>query len=123
MTETKVFTSSFTGLEYKIRHHYTCKSSWVIYFVTCTKCEKQYVGKTTDSMHKRHTGHRQEIDNELTPLGRHFSSCGYSFFSVIVIDSVKPGEHEALCIKEGIWQNRLATFQENGNINVRNEMK
>ena len=35
-----------------------------------------------------------------------------------MIDCVKPGEDEAI---EGIWQNRLATFAQHGNFNVRNE--
>ena len=77
---------------------------------------------TTDPMHTRHTGHRREIEDESTPLGRHFARCGYSNFSIQMIDCVKPGEDEAVLIVEGIWQNRLATFEENGNINVINEL-
>ena len=38
-----------------------------------------------------------------------------------MIDCVKPGEDEAIFIVEGIWQNRLATFTQHGNINVRDE--
>ena len=41
-----------------------------------------------------------------------------------MIDCVKEGEEEALRYIEGIWQNRLATFeQDGGNINIRNELK
>ena len=44
--------------------------------------------------------------------------------SVQIIDCVKKGEQDALRYLEGIWQNRLATFeQNNGNINIRNEIK
>ena len=77
---------------------------------------------TTDPMHTRHSGHRREIEDESTPLGRHFAKCGYSNFSIKMIDCVKPGEDEAALIVEGIWQNRLATFEQHGNINVRNEL-
>ena len=36
----------------------------------------------------------------------------------------REGEEDALKYLEGIWENRLATFEQNaGNINVRNEMK
>ena len=38
-------------------------------------------------------------------------------------DCVKEGEKEALLIVEGIWQNKLATFEANGNINKKDEMK
>ena len=72
-------------------------------------------------MHRRHSGHRREIEDESTPLGRHFGRCGYGNFSLQVIDCVKPGEDEAIFIVEGIWQNRLATLTQHGNINVRDE--
>ena len=37
---------------------------------------------------------------------------------------VKEGEEDALRYIEGIWQNRLATFEQNGgNKNLRNELK
>ena len=119
--ESKEFKSNFTGLTYRIRHHLTCKSSYVVYLVTCLACLAQYVGKTTELMHKRHAGHRREIEEESTPLGRHFARCGYTNMSIQIIDCVKTGEHEAIYVVEGIWQNRLATFTQYGNINVRNE--
>ena len=72
-------------------------------------------------MHKRHSGHRREIEEESTPLGRHFARCGYTSMSIQIIDCVKQAEDEAIIIIEGIWQNRLATFAQHGNINVRNE--
>ena len=49
----------------------------------------------------------------------------FSFFLVIrvfLIDCVKEGEEEALGRLEGFWQNNLATFEENGAINRRDEM-
>ena len=121
LQESRQFRSTFTGLTYNIRHHLTCKSSYVIYLVSCLACSAQYVGKTTETMHRRHSGHRREIEDESTPLGRHFGRCGYGNFSLQVIDCVKPGEDEAIFIVEGIWQNRLATFTQHGNINVRDE--
>ena len=56
------------------------------------------------------------------PLGRHFAKCGYQNFSLQIIDCVRYGEDEAIQIVEGIWQNRLATFEQHGNINVRDEL-
>ena len=79
------------------------------------------MGKTTEAMHKRHTGHRREIEEESTPLGRHFARCGYTNLGLQMIDCVKQGEDEAIFVVEGIWQNRLATFTQHGNINVRDE--
>ena len=122
LNESRQFTSTFTGLTYLIRHHLTCKSTYVVYLITCQACSAQYTGKTTETMHKRHSGHRREIEDQSTPLGRHFAMCGYSNFSLQIIDCVKHGEEEAIMIVEGIWQNRLATFVQHGNINVRDEL-
>ena len=72
-------------------------------------------------MHKQHTGHRRELEDESTPLGRHFARCGYASLGLQIIDCVKQGEDEAIFIVEGMWQNRLATFTQHGHINVRDE--
>ena len=75
-------------------------------------------------MHIRHGGHRSEIRQENTELGRHLARCGEHNLSIQIIDCVKEGAEEALRYVEGIWQNRLATFEENGgNLNVRNELR
>ena len=118
------FTSTFTGLRYRMRHHLTCKSRFTVYLITCKLCSKQYTGSSTDPLHVRHQGHRQEIRQEHTELGRHFARCGEEHLSIQIIDCVNEGEEDALRYLEGIWQNRLATFEQHaGNINVRNEMK
>ena len=74
-------------------------------------------------MHGRHGGHRQEIMNSSTAVGKHFSSCGLENMQIQIIDSVKEGEIMALLNLEGYWQNILATFVENGNINIRDELR
>ena len=74
-------------------------------------------------MHVRHAGHRREILTESSPLGRHFARCGSENLSLQIIDCVTEGKQEALRQVEGVWQNRLACFEQNGgNINVRDEM-
>ena len=122
LREGRDFSSSYTGLAYKMKHHLTCKSRYVVYLITCLDCDKQYVGKTTQHMHQRHGGHRSEMDDRSTELGEHFASCGLERLSLQIIDCVKEAEDEALMILEGYWQHLLATFKANdGNINVRNE--
>ena len=124
LKESKNFKSSFTGLQYKIRQHVNCKSTFCVYLISCLRCNKQYTGSSTQAMHLRHGGHRQEVQNESSELGRHFAQCGgIESMSVQIIDCVKPGEEAALRYLEGIWQNRLATFVQNNNINVRDELK
>ena len=82
----------------------------------------QYCGSSTESMAGRHAGHRTDIRNQSSPLGRHFSQCGIEHFSLQIIDTVREGEVDALELVEGIWSHRLMTFQVHGNINVRNEL-
>ena len=107
-----------------MRYHLTCESRYVVYLATCMQCDKQYVGKTTQHMHTRHSGHRSEVMSRSSELGEHFSLCGIEEMGLQIIDCVKEGEDEALGILEGFWQNMLATFQANdNNINVRNEWK
>ena len=122
LREGRDFSSSYTGLAYKMKHHLTCKSKYVVYLITCLDCGKQYVGKTSQYMHLRHGGHRSEIEERSTELGEHFAKCGLEKLSLQIIDCVREGEDEALIILEGYWQNLLATFRANdNNINVRNE--
>ena len=73
-------------------------------------------------MSSRHNGHRQEIKNKLTPLGKHFAACGIENFSLQIIDCVREGQETALRVLEGFWSHRLATFKAHGNINDRDEM-
>ncbi len=117
------FKSNYTGLTYKMRHRFTCKSKYCVYLITCEKCGKQYTGKTTTAMHIRHNGHKNEIQNKSSELGAHFYTCGLQNLTLQVIDCVKEGEDMALIQLEGVWQNRLATFQAHGNLNIRNEMR
>ena len=126
INESDTFTSSYTRMRYKMRHHLSCKSSFVVYLVTCMRpcdrgllqtgagervCGVQYVGCTTQSMGLRHASHRTEVKNRSTPLGRHFADCGITNFSLQIIDTVLEGQEDALEILEGFWTHRLATFQ------------
>ena len=64
LREGRDFSSTYTGLAYKMKHHLTCKSRYVV----CLDCGKQYVGKTSQHMHQRHGGHRMEIEDRSTEL-------------------------------------------------------
>ena len=51
LTESTHFVSTYTGLQYKMRHHLTCKSKYTVYLITCKRCSKQYTGSSTDPLH------------------------------------------------------------------------
>ena len=121
MKESETFTSTFTGKTYKMWNRFTCYSSYVVYLITCSKCQAQYVGKSTNTMMQRHGGHRNEIRGLLSPLGRHFAKCGIDNLILQIIAGVKPGEDEALDIAEGCWISRLCTLETQGGINSLDE--
>ena len=60
------FKSTTTGIQYPLRHSFTCASSNIIYLITCMKCKKQYVGLTTTQLNQRTNRHRTNIINDKT---------------------------------------------------------
>ena len=138
--------STRTGREYRVKRHYDCQSSWVVYVVTCLDCQVQYIGQTIQTMVGRHYGHRNEVKGGLDGLGRHFlevhgggldlskkddlARCLQSF-QLTVIGSVRPPatpEQELACRQrldnlEADMQHRLRCMKENGGLCIRDETK
>ena len=87
------------------------------------------MGQTWQSqgMRGRHRGHRSECKNGNSGLGQHFKDHhGGSTESLrlIVIDSVKPGNHKDLDEKEAKWIHQLKTMDEMGfgGLNLREDL-
>ena len=121
LKEGNSFTSTFTKRTYKMWNRFDCYSCYIVYLITCNKCNVQYVGKSTQTMMKRHGGHRNEITGLLSPLGRHFARSGKANLSLQIIAGVKVGEEEALQIAEGHWISRLGTMETQGGLNSLDE--
>ena len=71
-------TSYHTKETYNCMKKISCRSSNVIYCLTCTNCGKQYVGQTLRRIKDRLYEHLKDIDslNKEKPLGLHFyQSC------------------------------------------------
>ena len=97
LIEGKIFKSTNSAKTYKIKY--------VVYLVTCQKCFGQYVGKSTQTFARRHSGHKQEIKKRIGGLGQHYGGqqgCGYA--------SLK----DLLARREIFCQNQLRCFMENG---------
>ena len=70
-------TCTATGLTTPCRYNISCKSSNLIYCITCKTCNKQYVGQTKNSIatrfhshfYIRHIRHKKQTD----AVGLHFS--------------------------------------------------
>ena len=72
----------------------TCKTSNVIYLISCAKCKVQYVGLTSQKVKNRFSQHKSHIknDNLNTFLCNHFNSNDHSFSDcrVQIIDYIEP---------------------------------
>ena len=110
------FFSTNTEKTYRIRHHLTCDSDFVIYLATCQKCRGQYIGKSQTTFKKRHSNHKQEVKREYGGLGKHYGGrgCGYENISIQIIDQVETGNVRALAEAEVYWQNQLRCYIQNG---------
>jgi len=55
--ESNSFHSTHNKHTFRLKHPFTCKSSNLVYLVTCLKCQKQYIGETGRTLAQRVTDH------------------------------------------------------------------
>ena len=118
LKEGDIFKSTRTKKVYKMKQKLTCDSDWVIYLITCKKCEGQYVGKSKTIFKKRHSNHKQEVKKQIGGLGHHnggSDGCGYQNLSITIIEEVEVKTLEFLAKRELSWQHQLRVYVENGN--------
>ena len=74
------FNSSVTGKTYPIKAMANCKMSNVVYVIECTKCNKQYVGETKNTLHIWMNEHQSNIKHRRLekPVASNFDSEGHS---------------------------------------------
>ena len=117
MKEGTKFKSTNTGKMYTIRQKVNCDSDWVIYLVTCKRCQGQYVGKSKTKLKTRHSNHKQEIKKKVGGLGHHYEDggpCSYKHFQIQIIEEVEHKNLEFLAQRELYWQHQLRVYIENG---------
>ena len=80
-----------TRKEFEIKQKITCKTSNVVYCITCTKCMAQYIGETKQEIHQRQTGHLSDIKKKITglPYVRHFLECGVEHYTITGVEKVR----------------------------------
>ena len=95
---------------------FTCKSSNLVYLITCQSCAKQYVGETTQPLHKRVNGHRSDVKaKSSTFLYQHFNQPGHDFSnaSIQIIDfvdsNISSDIKNDLKLLEDDWIDKLGT--------------
>ena len=73
-------TSNYSKRQYVTKTNISCKSNNLVYCITCTKCNHQYVGQTKRRLMDRFQGHfwciqSKSIDNN--DVARHFNQPGH----------------------------------------------
>jgi len=129
ISESSTFNSTHSNKIFHIKHKFTCKSTSIIYLITCKLCYKQYVGETGRSLSQRTTDHLSCIRlKKHTPVALHFNLPAHSIhhFSIQPIEHTDSHNNSALInirrYRETLWQQRLNTLHPRGfnNLNTSN---
>ena len=101
-----------SGAAIKLRYNFNCKTTNVVYFITCTKCGKQSVSDRDVHVNQRMNGHRDDWKHkrlERSPVAEHFCSPEHDFLN-----------HASLCCLDHnlVWTNRTRKARENYWIHV-----
>ncbi len=120
----QVATSSFTNTKHKIRQRIDCLSRNVIYLITCTRCNIQYVGQTSRPLKIRINEHKSNIRcGKNTSVSNHFNSSPHrpDDFVVTGLEKVKLPETMSdsdktrqLLHRESFWIYTLRTNKPTG---------
>ena len=111
---------SASGAIIKLRCNTSCKTTNLVYLITCTKCEKQYVGETGDHVSQRMNGHRDEWKHkrfERSPVAEHFCSPEHAFLNhakFCWLDHNPEWTDRTRKAKESYWIRRLNTLRPYG---------
>ncbi|GFR90785.1 hypothetical protein ElyMa_006158200 [Elysia marginata] len=83
--------------------------------ITCTKCNKQYIGKTKNSLRTRFTSHRFDINNDRgTSVANHFNLDDHTsqHVNIIAIDQLPGSDNISLLNKETYWIHYRTTWHQ-----------
>ena len=118
---TKKHMCRYTGESYEINAPINCRTSGVIYRITCAKCpEFVYIGETGRPMKTRFCEHFRDATNKdiTKPCGKHFNLPGHSEadISVIAFEQVLPKDDTQLRKRrETYWINRYRSVEYGAN--------
>jgi len=112
IVETTRFSSSRNNRTFTLRDRFTCASTNIVYLVSCSKCNMQYVGETGRTLRDRVTDHVSCIRlKKQTPIGLHFNQAGHSLknFTILAIEQFDDKSDALRHMKESTWQHLLQT--------------
>ena len=112
------FSSTTTSRTYNIRSEMACKSSNLVYLITCKRCNLQYVGETKQPLHIRMNEHVQISRPKKTdkPVAAHFCRRDHHTKDVEVrgIEKIHHGGTLRRRERESFWIFTLRTLSPEG---------
>jgi hypothetical protein len=119
LNKTGEIKSTVTGKSFPTMKNISCRSSNVIYCITCKRCRKQYVGQTYLRLKGRFVHHFYTVEkpNKSVPVGKHFSALdhkGIDDMDIHVLEFIKkpPKSEAASAIRDRVekrWIHLLRT--------------
>ena len=113
VTDCTSFTSCSNGKRFPINESINCRTTNLVYLITCSRCALQYVGETSTSLAVRMNNHLSCVRlRKRTPVGLHFNLPGHRLSDLTVIGIERfPANSDAEFrkTKETTWQNLLQT--------------
>jgi hypothetical protein len=116
--------SNYTNREYMAKHNVSCQSNNLIYCITCTRCNKQYVGQTKRRLMDRFQGHYGNIqrNDANSDIAKHFNTNehkGTEDIEIHIVDFIylHPESEAGSRIRDNIevnWIHRLHSQQPMG---------
>ena len=129
LNKSGTITSSSTGLKHHSMINISCRSSNLIYTITCRRCKIQYVGQTMLRIKDRFVHHFRDIQisNQDKSVGKHFSlpdHNGFKDMEIYVVEFIKtpPRSPKATIVRrrtERYWTHLLRTLSPQG-LNMEN---
>ena len=102
--------STVSRTPYTFSEPFTCTDTSLIYCILCSKCDKMYIGLTSQSIRQRFNAHRYAAKRKLRiPLYRHFSRRSHDFDRDHRIVPLEHCEPDALAEREQYWIRTLNT--------------
>lgn len=112
------FSNMITGRNYAIRSRINCRTRNLVYLVSCTKCNIQYVGQTSRELGTRAIEHISAIRRHTdTPVAIHFNLPDHQInhFRITGIDQMASSDNNtARQNREMYWMTTLQTIYPNG---------
>ncbi len=129
LNKSGIIECTFSNENFSTMKNVSCRSSNLIYCITCTVCHKQYVGQTSNRLRDRFQGHFSDIirDDPDKSIPVHFNSnnhTGVKNMNITILEFIKkpPKSLQAISIRlkrEKHWTHLLHTLSPIG-LNMEN---